>query len=96
MYYKPPRKINPMIGYRTKKSMASQAAWDFANKYSSVKMIQCGVAFIIATTLIFYLFPEIEWLFVTSIIGGSILIAVYVIWGTERQLKEKFSENQDV
>ncbi|HMP98127.1 MAG TPA: SdpI family protein [Cyclobacteriaceae bacterium] len=34
----PPKKINHFYGYRTPRSMRSQEAWDFANKYSSALM----------------------------------------------------------
>lgn len=34
----PPKKINSFYGYRTPRSMRSQEAWDFANKYSSALM----------------------------------------------------------
>lgn len=30
---KPPSSINAVFGYRTKRSRASQAAWDFAHAY---------------------------------------------------------------
>jgi uncharacterized membrane protein len=39
LFYRfPPKKINPLYGYRTPRSMRSQEAWDFANKYSSALM----------------------------------------------------------
>ena len=31
----PPKKINMTYGYRTTRSMKSQSAWDFAQKYSA-------------------------------------------------------------
>ncbi|MDE0471780.1 MAG: SdpI family protein, partial [Ekhidna sp.] len=30
-----PKEINPMVGYRTRRSMKSQKAWTIANSYSS-------------------------------------------------------------
>ncbi len=30
----PPKRINSLYGYRTRKSMASQERWDYAQKYS--------------------------------------------------------------
>ena len=36
IFYKfPPKKINPLYGYRTNRSMQNQKVWDFANKVST-------------------------------------------------------------
>lgn len=39
---KPPKKINPFYGYRTKLSRKSQEHWDYAQPYSSKMMIAQG------------------------------------------------------
>ena len=39
----PPKKINEIYGYRTTRSMKSQAAWDFAQKYSAKLMTAFGI-----------------------------------------------------
>ena len=38
----PPKKINMTYGYRTTRSMKSQSAWDFAQKYSAKWMNGLG------------------------------------------------------
>ena len=38
----PPKKINMTYGYRTTRSMKSQSAWDFAQKYSAKWMTVLG------------------------------------------------------
>jgi len=85
----PPRKINYLYGYRTASSMKSQERWDFAQRYSSTKMLQAGlfltlislvaIPFHISTQLnlgigIFLMLPSCIFLFLT----------------TERALKNKF------
>ena len=40
---KPPKKINSVYGYRTKRSMASQAAWDFAHRTCGRVWLQWGL-----------------------------------------------------
>ena len=35
-HYKPPKKINGFYGYRTRRSMASQLTWDYAQAYFSL------------------------------------------------------------
>ncbi len=92
MYYKPPQKINQMAGYRTNRSMKSQEAWDFANKYSGAKMTQSGIALMLGSALIHFLFQDLEWVFVASLVIGSILVAAYVLVFTERELKAKFPD----
>ncbi len=92
MYYKPPQKINQKAGYRTNRSMKSQEAWDFANKYSGAKMTQSGIALMLGSALIHFLFQDLEWVFVASLVIGSILVAAYVLVFTERELKAKFPD----
>ena len=40
--YSPP-KINPYFGYRTKRSMKSQVAWDEANKFASTLLVLISI-----------------------------------------------------
>lgn len=49
--YKPPQRINPVYGYRTKFSMASQKNWDIGQKIAGRRMVSTGVAFILLSTL---------------------------------------------
>lgn len=39
----PPRKINPLFGYRTVRSMRNQASWDLAQVVSSREMVKAGI-----------------------------------------------------
>lgn len=44
----PPRKINSWYGYRTKMSMKNQKNWDYAQKYSTTRILYVTlVAFIV-------------------------------------------------
>lgn len=51
-----PTDINSMIGYRTKRSMASKESWVFANKYSSHLLFQYSVFTVIVQILLFLFF----------------------------------------
>ena len=42
----PPKKINYLYGYRTATSMKNQQVWDFAQRYSGIKMLQIGLLLI--------------------------------------------------
>ncbi|MDA1027671.1 MAG: SdpI family protein [Bacteroidetes bacterium] len=47
----PPKKINSLYGYRTKRSMASQEAWDFAQLYSGDLMVKESKMMVIASVV---------------------------------------------
>lgn len=89
MYIFPPKKINYLYGYRTSESMKSQAAWDFAQRYSVFQMIKSAVFMIIIsfTGLLFPKAMETE-----SIIGICILLSmvVYLFISTEKAIKKQF------
>ena len=48
---KPPKKINGWYGYRTSRSMASQAAWDFAHRICAEIWIRWGLVLLIVSAL---------------------------------------------
>jgi uncharacterized membrane protein len=85
---RPPRHINRLIGYRTSRSMKSQAAWDFSQVYAGKAMRNTGVIMLVAggmlwpVTLPAYVFP-----FMSIII---LLFAFFPIYLTERKLKLLF------
>ncbi|MCI8543521.1 MAG: SdpI family protein [Lachnospiraceae bacterium] len=43
----PPRKINGLFGYRTARSMASQAAWNFAHAYMGRLWLRVGTVMLV-------------------------------------------------
>lgn len=51
----PPKKINSFYGYRTTRSVKSQQAWDFAQRYSAKKMIMAGLFNIAANAIFLYI-----------------------------------------
>jgi uncharacterized membrane protein len=40
----PPKRINPLYGYRTERSMSSQEIWDEANRYSANLLLVLSAA----------------------------------------------------
>jgi uncharacterized membrane protein len=88
--YRPPRKINGTYGYRTSRSMKSQQAWNFAQRYSSERFMWGGVGLTVAG-LISILFPNVG--DVAGLVVGIALVLVTVfipIILTEAQLKKRF------
>lgn len=91
-YYrkKPPKKINHFYGYRTRRSMANQEVWDFANTQSATYFWR--VALITMASGIVLLPFEISL---------KVLIQVFVlliglgiaVWHTEKEIDTYFDKN---
>jgi uncharacterized membrane protein len=89
---RPPKKINHIYGYRTKRSMASQDAWDFAQIYSANLMYRSGLILLALSLVRVYIsgFMEVLEVIVSMfIVIGSCL---YLIVDTENALKSKFGK----
>lgn len=96
----PPKKINPIYGYRSRRSMKSQAAWDVAQVFSSRQMRNAGFV-ILALCIPVYLTSDVEltyvpevWIYVLPILT-SIIPAAVVIVNTENRLKILFDDKKD-
>ena len=94
--YFPPKKINPLYGYRTSSSMKNQQTWDEANRYSARYTAWTGLIILIigiaitAVLKIVSLSIEIKIaLDVLAIIAPGLISMALVIAMTERHL-EKF------
>lgn len=86
----PPKKINALYGYRTKTSMKSQRAWEFAQQYSAKKMIFWGII-LVAFSLLGLLFSLNETVeFIIGLVAMCIGIGI-PIYQTEKELKRKIS-----
>jgi len=94
-----PQDINYIVGYKTKRSMASKEAWDFANstagKYWTVTGMCCLPVFIIIGVLVsFYLNNnEIDESRIVYFFAGILLLQLIpfllVIPYTESKLKRR-------
>lgn len=83
----PPRKINAFYGYRTRRSMQSQKAWDEANAYSSRGLIVVAVCLSFIQLITYFLLG-----FETSFLvcSGVLVIGLFaMMFFTERHLKTK-------
>ena len=89
----PAKKINPLYGYRTKRSMCNQEAWDYAQRVSSRKIILVGLVMgVIAFTEWMFQLPP-SWcavILIASVIGS----AIYMISSVEDKLRRKFKESE--
>lgn len=82
----PPKMINSLFGYRTKRSMKNQLLWDEANKYSAEIMMRYGLAYALISSILSVLF---EGIYITFVILGLILVPItLMIIKIENRLKE--------
>ena len=87
LYKAPPKEINSMYGYRTKRSMNSQQLWDFAQIYSGIKLMKIGLWYLLSIILGFVIRTSVTWGLVISFSILSILI-VWMYLRVERELKK--------
>lgn len=95
----PPKDINEVYGYRTKRSMKNQETWDFAHQYCGKVWRKIGSIMLIISIVIDgimsigkekLMFPQDEILIIILLIQTSILIIA--IYPVEKALKKNFDE----
>ena len=89
MLKKPPKEINALYGYQTKRAMESKEHWQFAQAFSSKQLIKSGFWYTLSALP--FLFFEVE--HITGFILCMFFLAIFVtypIHTTEKALKEKF------
>ena len=93
---RPPKRINGICGYRTKRSMQTQETWDFAHRYFGNLWVKIGLVLLPLSVLplIFVYGRDID---LIGIVGGivtgvQILPLIVPILITEHALKENFDE----
>ena len=91
-YYKafPPKSINFIYGYRTRKSMRNQETWDFGNKIGAEMMFYTGMATLVVGTVAYFISPTWS----LGISGFFLVVALFegIFW-CEQQLAHNFDKN---
>lgn len=92
----PPRERNNVIGYRTRRSGSSQAAWDFAQTYSGRWMLRSSLISLAGSVLVLLLLQllggnGLAWGSI-ALMCAQVAVLIAVIPATERQLKRRFPE----
>ncbi len=87
----PPKKINSVYGYRTRRSKKSQTHWDYAQKYSTIQMKRASLGMILLGLLGKFLNLNNE---LEPILGMAIVLILTLapLFVTELELKNKFPE----
>ena len=90
----PPKERNNIVGYRTRRSGRSQAAWDFAQVYSGKWMFRSNLVSLAGSALILLFLQlfrsgSLSW-GAMALMGAQLVVLIAVIPATERQLKRRF------
>ncbi|KPM31966.1 Hypothetical protein I595_1614 [Croceitalea dokdonensis DOKDO 023] len=86
----PPKKINHLYGYRTRRSMANQQIWDHANRIGAKMLLWLGWVTLAISVLLFLLVPTYAILIATFILLIGIGMGMY--W-CETQLNRHYDRN---
>ena len=95
----PPKRINRICGYRTSRSMKSQAAWDFANVLSGKVWQLLGVILLIVNTvaMLFVMRQSEQVAFVLgmSLCAFSMVAMIASIFIVEYKLARQFDDKEN-
>ncbi|MDR2687798.1 MAG: SdpI family protein [Oscillospiraceae bacterium] len=90
LYKSPPEEANSLIGYRTRRSMASKEAWAYANTYSGKYWVVCGLVTLPLAVAAFFLLRNRDFseALLGICIGVQLAVLLSVIPATEISLKK--------
>ncbi|MEO9870789.1 SdpI family protein [Ekhidna sp.] len=87
----PPKKINHIYGYRTKRSMKSQEAWDASNKYGNDLMLWTAIITVVSQIILYLVFDPTTALLTACVI--MCILLVVMVFVVENYLKKNFNSN---
>ena len=85
----PPKGINGVYGYRTKRSMKNQESWDFAQAHANEMMRWMAFVFL-AISALFYYFDISFYNDLYIMISLFVILLGVMVYQTERALKSRF------
>ncbi len=94
LLYKPPKDINPIYGYRTKRSMKNMTLWKEGNTYSAKLLIKYGIAYIVIGTIISLIIEKAEYALLIILVL-MILMAILLFVTVEKRLKKISLESHE-
>lgn len=87
----PPKKINHFSGYRTRRSMANQQIWDYANRLSAKMICRLGIMLLFIGTVFYFLY-EVDIVVLVTTFVMLIGLGVGMYW-CETELNKRFDKN---
>ncbi|RIJ66358.1 SdpI family protein [Rummeliibacillus sp. POC4] len=94
LLYKPPKDINPIYGYRTKRSMNNMTLWKEGNTYSAKLLIKYGIAYLVVGAIISFIITKDEYALLINLIL-MILVTILLFVSVEKRLKKLSSESHE-
>ena len=92
----PPKSINPLYGYRTRRSMRNQDTWNFAHHYYGKLWLVCGLVSIpfslVPILLVLGKSEEVISMTGLIVLGLQVILLLATIIPTEKALKNNFDE----
>lgn len=89
-YKYPPKEINELYGYRSKRAKKNQQQWDFAQIYGAKQLFKNGLLLFVFSFLGFFIQMKEVWSVSLSLL--LLLLAVINTWfSTEKAIKSKFN-----
>lgn len=85
----PPKRINPLYGYRTPSSKKSQERWDFAQRYSAQLMVRIGLALMVAGLLSLGIKLDPLAAIILFLVTTALVLS-FLVYRVEKTLKTKF------
>ncbi len=87
----PPKKINELYGYRTRRSMANQEIWNYANTIGAKMMLYLGVIMLFIGSVLYFFYP------VPTVVMFSVFVMLIGLgvgmYCCETQLNKRFDKN---
>ena len=74
----PPRKINYIYGYRTRRTMSNQKIWEYANRIGARMIVRAGWVVLVIGIITTYLFPDDSILITASAMVITLLLGYYL------------------
>jgi len=76
LYLRPPKNINQVYGYRTKRSMSSQEAWKYAQPEAGKQLIYFGLTYL-STSFLGKLLPDVGEVWSALITIGLMCVGLF-------------------
>lgn len=85
----PPKKINNLYGYRTRRSMLDQKRWDFSQPYAAKELMKSAAILVISSVIGLFYNPDPVWGTILGL-GLLIIVIVFMMIRVEKAIKYRF------
>jgi len=89
----PPKDINSLYGYRTKRSMQNKERWTFAQKYSAIEMTKLGGLLTLIGLIGFFFKPTGKTGMLMGL-GLMIIMVIILFLRVENAIKKRFNKEK--